>query len=74
MTTDRVYLIHYNKAGSKNGEPWTIHGSKGCFLASKVLIDAPMETVYKPDKKANPKAWLRVKGTLTWNGKEATIF
>jgi hypothetical protein len=56
-----VYL-HFNKQGAPKGFPWTIHTSKACLPASRVVLEVPIETVWKPTKKQNPRAFLRAKG------------
>lgn len=61
-----VYL-HFNKQGSKDGYPWTVHTSKACIPAKSVTVFTPMETVFKPKKKTNPRAFLKTKGYVSEN-------
>lgn len=59
-----VVIIHFNKRGSGSGLPWTVHVRGQCIPASKVYILVPSETIYKPEKKSNPRAWIRCKGQV----------
>lgn len=60
----RKYIIHFSKPGSKRGLPWTIHGMGRCIPAKEVSVDTLSQTVYKPEKKTNPRAWIMAYGFL----------
>ena len=62
----RLYRIHVNKLKMKSGAPdiWTIHGGGVCISASKVHVLVPAETSYEPQRKANPKAFMLIRGYL----------
>jgi hypothetical protein len=55
-------ILHFNRQRAKAGFPWTVHVRGRCIPASDVIINAPVRTVYKPDKPTNPRAWLEVRG------------
>jgi hypothetical protein len=57
-----VQYIHVNK----RNESWTVHNSQGCFTFEKVIIKVPSETIYKPQKKDNPRFFIRCKGVLAF--------
>ena len=59
-----VIYIHYNKQKSAYGFPWTVRTSKACIPASRVVINTPLEAIYKPEKKNNPRAFLRTIGFI----------
>jgi hypothetical protein len=65
--------LHYNKFKAKFGLPWTLHTSKRCFIASHVLINVPVETEEHPDKKTNPRYFLKCDGDIHWTGTKAII-
>jgi hypothetical protein len=54
-----VAIVHYNRQRAGKGFPWTVHYRGKCIPAKKVHFLVPTESVYKPEKKANPKGWLR---------------
>jgi hypothetical protein len=68
-----IIRFHYNKHGAPKGMPWTLHTSKGCFPASHVVFQAGIETEEKPEKKANPRYFLKCDGDITWEGTVATV-
>ena len=61
--------VHYNKQTVKKGLPWTIHTSKTCAQAKHVVFNVPVQTEERPDKKSNPRYFIRCNGTPTWYGK-----
>lgn len=63
-----VVIIHFNKRNSANGLPWTVHVRGKCIQASKVHIEVPTETIFKPEKKTNPRAWMRCNGHVVQLG------
>ena len=65
--------LHYNKHKVKDGLPWTLHTSKNCFSASHVQILVPVETEEKPEKRTNPRYFLKCEGEIEWSGTEAKI-
>lgn len=65
MTTkkkSKVVYVHFNKSGSVKDRPWTVHTSNSCIPAKSVQIFVSAETVWKPLKKTNPRAMIKVKG------------
>lgn len=50
-------IMHFNKPGSKNGTPWTVHYRGICYLVSEIQCLVPMTSEWKPDKKTNPRAF-----------------
>lgn len=58
----RKFRIHFNKPGSKKGYPWTVHLSGRCIPARSVHVFVRTESVFKPEKKENPRAWIAGRG------------
>lgn len=50
-------IMHFNKPGSKNGTPWTVHFRGTCYLVSEIKCQVPMISEWKPNKKTNPRAF-----------------
>jgi hypothetical protein len=50
-------VIHFNKPGSKKGQPWTVHYRGVCYLVSEIQCQVPMVSEWKPNKKTNPRAF-----------------
>jgi hypothetical protein len=50
-------IMHFNKLGSKNGMPWTVHYRGVCYLVSAIQCNTPMLSEWKPNKKNNPRAF-----------------
>jgi hypothetical protein len=65
--------IHYNRQRAKDGLPWTVHVKGKCIPASQVITLVPCETVYHPEKKSNPRAWLKAKGYVSIEGDIVTV-
>lgn len=62
--------VHFSKPGSKKGKPWTLHYNGRCTPASRITFAGVTAiTVFKPQKKANPRAWLSLKGKVQMLGK-----
>ena len=49
--------MHFNKPGSRNGTPWTVHYRGVCHLVRAIECHATMTSEWKPDKKENPRAF-----------------
>ena len=49
--------MHFNKPGSRNGNPWTVHYRGVCYVVASIKCEAPMTSEYKPQKKNNPRAF-----------------
>jgi hypothetical protein len=64
-----VQYVHVNK----QKKCWTVHNSRGCFHFDEVEIRVPVKTVYKPEKKDNPRFFLRCKGSLIFTDNKAII-
>jgi hypothetical protein len=65
--------LHYNKFKARHGLPWTLHTSKKCYIASHVVFKVPVETEERPDKKTNPRYFLKCDGDIKWTGTKAVI-
>lgn len=50
-------IMHFNKSGSKSGNPWTVHYRGACHIVSAIECHAPMISEFKPEKKSNPRAF-----------------
>lgn len=59
-----VVIVHFRKAGVKNDRPWTVHVRGSCIPAASVTFEVPSFTVFKPEKKTNPRAWIRAVGLV----------
>lgn len=59
-----IVLVHFRKAGVKSGKPWTVHVRGKCIPATTVSFNVPIVSVFRPEKKSNPRAWFRAKGTV----------
>lgn len=68
-----VIRFHYNRQQAANGKPWTLHTSKGCFSAAHVVFETPLETEEKPEKKQNPRYFLKCNGRIVWYGNTAVV-
>lgn len=53
--------MHFNKPGAlrKQGPktPWTVHYRGTCYQVQEIDCHARMQSVYKPEKKDNPRAF-----------------
>lgn len=49
--------MHFNKPGSRNGTPWTVHYRGKCHLVQAIDCRVPMRSEWKPEKKENPRAF-----------------
>jgi hypothetical protein len=56
-------IIHFNKAGSSNNLPWTIHFKNKCYLVNIINCLVPMVSEWKPNKKTNPRAFFTVRAS-----------
>jgi len=50
-------ILHFNKPGSSKGKPWTVHYRNVCYLVSRIELNVPMISEWKPEKKNNPRAF-----------------
>ncbi len=62
---NKVVIVHFRKAGVKTGFPWTVHYSGQCIPAATVTFKVSCETIFRPEKKSNPRAWMRATGKIT---------
>jgi hypothetical protein len=59
-------IVHFHKARAAQGlEPWTLHVKGQCIPAREVVFISPAETVFKPHKQTNPRAWVEARGYVT---------
>lgn len=54
-------IMHFNKQGSVNGRPWTVHYRGVCYLVSEIDCQVGMVSEFKPNKKTNPRAFFTAK-------------
>lgn len=59
-----VIYLHFNKQGVDRDRPWTVHYKGKCVPASWVDIKVPSCTIFKPDRKSNPRAFIRCVGKV----------
>ena len=69
----RKVKIHFNRQRAPKGLPWTVHLSGQCIPAADVRILVPAETVFQPEKKANPRAWISARGIIQIEGSTVSI-
>jgi hypothetical protein len=45
------FKIHFNPYQHATGKPesMTVHNSRGCFQGEKVVLEVPVETVFRPE-------------------------
>lgn len=69
LTMLPVFYLHYNKNAARQGDAkvWSIKTSKGCFHASRVVLEVPVETVVKSSGH-QPRAFLKGHGYGQWIG------
>lgn len=62
----RVFWLHFNRFGAKRAaqDVWTVHLSDRCVPAKKVVVNVPLETIYKGDDAPQPRAFLRGRGII----------
>jgi hypothetical protein len=60
------FKIHFNRINMQRGNPkvWTVHNSRGCFQGEKVVLEVPVETVFKPNGK-QPRAYFIGRGIVS---------
>lgn len=64
-----LQMIHVHKQKGC----WTVHNKDGCFHFEEVKINVPSWTEHKPEKKDNPRYFIRCKGVLSFVGGKASI-
>ena len=52
--------VHFNRIEMQRGgsHVWTVHNSLGCFQVKSVVMNAAMQTVFKPDG-VQPRAYFK---------------
>jgi hypothetical protein len=50
-------IMHFNKPGSNQGKPWTVHYRGVCYVVSAIQCNVSMISEWKPAKKSNPRAF-----------------
>jgi hypothetical protein len=69
-----IIRFHFNKQRASKGLPWTLHTSKACLSAAHVVFKGVrLETEEKPERKTNPRYFLKCKGSIEWDGDVAVI-
>ena len=70
----RILRIHFNKYAEKqDGKVWSIVRSDACFHAKHIIFKGKFETEENPDKIANPRYFIKCRGTMIWDGDIVTI-
>lgn len=67
------FRAHFSRVNMQRGDPnvWTVYTSRGCFHGEKIVLEVPVETVFKPNG-AQPRAYFTGRGVVTTEG--GTIF
>ena len=66
--------IHFNRVNMQRKDPrvWSAHTSKSCNMSEVVEIrhkgKVVARTVFQPDKKSNPRAWVEAYGNVSYEG------
>jgi hypothetical protein len=50
-------IMHFNKPGSRQGKPWTVHYRGVCYVVTSIDCRIAMRSEWKPEKKQNPRAF-----------------
>lgn len=50
-------IMHFNKPGSAQGTPWTVHYRGTCYIVAEIRCKVAMVSEWKPEKKDNPRAF-----------------
>lgn len=50
-------IMHFNKPGSRNNTPWTVHFRGVCHVVAGIHCMVPMVSEWKPNRKDNPRAF-----------------
>jgi hypothetical protein len=67
-------IMHFNKPGSKQGKPWTVHYRGTCYLVSEIKCEMPMVSEWKPARKSNPRAFFTAQvSELTIDNNKAVL-
>lgn len=56
-------IMHFNKRGSAQGLPWTVHYRGVCYVVSEIICNVPMYSEWKPEKKENPRAFFTARAS-----------
>lgn len=64
MIKARIFRLHYNRFGAKDGSVWTVHLSDKCIPTMKVKVEVPVETIFKGLEASQPRAFLKGKGRV----------
>lgn len=61
------FHIHFNRIAMQRGDAavWSVQTSKGCYHGKEVIVNAPIRTTYKPEKRQNPRAFFSGDGDIT---------
>jgi hypothetical protein len=68
-----IIRVHYNRQGAPKGLPWTLHTSKACHAAAHVEFKVLPETAEEPQRRSNPRYFIKVKGDIKWRGRTAIV-
>lgn len=62
----RTFKIHFNRIAMQRKQPdvWSVQLSDRCLHAPAISIECPVETVFSPDKKQNPRAFFKGRGYI----------
>jgi hypothetical protein len=59
------FRLHFNRINMQRGLPgvWTIHYRGQCVAAKEVVLNVPVNTVFRPQAR-QPRAWFEGQGVL----------
>lgn len=60
----RSFFFHFNRQRAADGLPYTVHVSGQCIPAAQIICQVPTETVWQPEKRSNPRAWVKGRGVV----------
>jgi hypothetical protein len=69
MSRPLIQYVHVHK----QKQCWSVHNSRGCYQLKGLTILVPCETVHRPEKKDNPRFFIRCRGHLVVTGDTAQI-
>lgn len=60
------FKLHFNRINMQRGNPniWTVHTSKACIPARHVVVQVPIEAIYKGPEAPQPRAFLVGRGQI----------
>lgn len=59
-------VMHFNKPGSYQGRPWSVHWRGTCYMGHEVQCRISMKSEWKPDKPKSPRAFFTAMAVRVW--------